>query len=556
VLSRNAEMALGQFYRRITHINRFRTALKRPADAQSQKLLQIVRANASTVYGRRYNFDKIHSVADYQRYVPPTTYDELQQYIEPMLQGVQGQLTTEAAVMFATTSGTTGKPKYVPITESHLKDYTHAFQVHNYHILADHPQATSGRVLIFASNDEEGVTDGGLPYGAVSGLLRRRQSPLIQKYFSLPQTIGKIKDVESKYYTMLRLTLCQDVTSVLGCNPSSFLLLADQMQEHAAELIADIFDGSMRRRYTPPKAIMDGMLPALKPNRQRALELEKLFAEHGRLTPELVWPRLALLSCWKGGPLSFYLDKLPAQYGNLPVRDFGYMASEGRGSIPLHNEGAGGVVAVTCHFFEFVPEEEMEKEQRRFLTVDQLEMDRRYYIHFTTNAGLYRYNIHDLVEVVGFEDNTPVIRFVQKGLGISSVTGEKLTEEQVQVALSYAIRQLNLRAIDHCTFTAELGYPPHYVCYAELNQPLPESVIDEFLRVFEQSLQLQNIEYKDKRTTRRLGAPTMQVVPYGTFTKLRQQRVAQGAPEAQVKIPLLNSSQSFTDTLANIAGRF
>ncbi|HEY9792287.1 MAG TPA: GH3 auxin-responsive promoter family protein [Candidatus Obscuribacterales bacterium] len=555
MLPRKTELAIGQLYRRITHINRFQRGLKQPRQAQEQKLLQIIRANANTVFGRRYNFDKIASVADYQRFVPPTTYEELMPYIEPMLNGANGQLTVEPAILFATTSGTTGKPKYVPITESHLQDYAHAFQVHNSQMITDHPGSAMGRFLIFASNDEEGITPGGTMYGAVSGLLRRRQSQLIQKYFSLPQIVGKIKDVESKYYTMLRLSLCQNITSVLGCNPSSFLLLADQMHEHAEELIADIFDGSLRRRYSPAPVIMESLKPLLPPNRERALELERLIKQDGRLSPKNVWPQLALLSCWKGGPLSFYLDKLPEHYGDRPVRDFGYMASEGRGSIPLNDVGAGGAVAVTCHFFEFVPEEDMDKTQRRYLTVDQLELGDRYYIFFTTGAGLYRYNIHDLVEVVGFEQNTPVIQFVQKGLGISSVTGEKLTEEQVQVALRYAVRQLNLTELDHFTFAAELGYPPHYVCYMELNQQLPESVSAEFLRVFEQSLQLQNIEYKDKRATRRLGAPTMQVVPQGTFTKLRQQRVAQGAPEAQVKIPLLNSSQSFTQTLAYLSSQ-
>lgn len=553
MLPRRLEVGLGQFYRELTHVNRFKRALGKPGEAQHQKLMEIVRANEGSVYGKKYNFDKVHSVADFQRYVPPTTYDELQPYIEPLLNGKTGYLTAEPPVMFATTSGTTGLPKYIPITESHLLDYAHAFQIHNYQIITDCYNACSGSVLIFTSNDEEGVTPGGVPYGAVSGLLRRRQSSLIQKYFTLPNAVAKIKDVESKYYTMLRLSLCQNVTAVTGCNPSTFLLFADQLLEHADALIADIFDGSVRKRYAPAPYIMEQLSSLLTPNRKRALELEALLKQHGKLTPQLVWPNLSLLSCWKGGPLSFYLDRLPEQWGNVPIRDFGYMASEGRGTIPLADDGAGGVVAITSHFFEFVPEDEMNSESKRYLTVDQLEMGGRYYIHFTTNAGLYRYNINDLVEVVGTESNTPIIQFVQKGGGVSSVTGEKLTEEQVQIALCYAVRQLNLTALDHFTFAVQLGYPPHYVCFVELKQEIPESVSDEFLRVFEQSLQLQNMEYKDKRSTFRLGAPTMQVVPPGTFTKLRQQRVEQGAPEAQVKIPLLTASQKFSETLSNLA---
>lgn len=556
MLPRKTEFALGQFYRELTHVNRFKAALKSPRVAQEKKLLSIVRANAGSVFGKQHNFDKIHSIEDFQRYVPTTTYDELQPYIDKLLDGQQGQLTTEQVIMFATTSGTTGKPKYIPITETHLSDYGHAFQIHNYQIVKDRPGSAMGRYLIFASNDEEGFTPGGQPYGAVSGLLRRRQSSLVQKYFSLPQSVGKIKDVESKYYTMLRLALGQNITAILGCNPSSFLLLADQLNEHAEELIADIFDGSFSRKYAPPNSILSTLARELKPNRERALELESILQRKGKLTPENIWPNIDLLSCWKGGPLSFYLDRLPEAYGDKEIRDFGYMASEGRGTIPLDSNGAGGAVAVTCHFFEFVPEDEMDSPNKRFLTVDQLQMGGRYYIHFTTAAGLYRYNINDLMEVVGFAESTPVIQFVQKGMGVSSVTGEKLTEEQVQVALRYAVRQLNLSHIDHFTFSAELGYPPHYVCYVELKEHMPESVVDEFLRVFEQSLQAQNIEYKDKRATKRLGPPSFQVVPPGTFTKLRQQRVAQGAPEAQVKIPLLNSAQSFNETIANLSGRF
>jgi hypothetical protein len=541
--------------RRLTHINRFRKALNEPRQAQWQKLKSILQANAQSEYGRKFNFASINSIEEYQRAVPPVTYEDLAEYIESMLAGKPGVLVSEKTIMFANTSGTTGKPKYIPITESHLKDYGHAFQVHNYGMVADHPEAAAGRYLIFASNDEEGFTSGGIPYGAVSGLLRRRQSPLVQKYFVLPQEIGKIKDVESKYYTMLRLALTQDAGAVLGCNPSSFLLFADQLREHANELIADIFDGSLMKRYAPPPAILAAIKNKLQPDRERALALEKLLSSHKQLTPQLAWPRLSVLSCWKGGPLSFYLDKLPQYYGDIPVRDFGYMASEGRGSIPLTDDGAGGVVAVTCHFFEFVAELEMDRADKTYLTVDELELGGRYFIHFTTAAGLYRYNINDLVEVVGFEGRTPVIQFVQKGMGISSVTGEKLTEEQVQIALRYAVRQLSFDALNHFTFAVEMSYPPRYVCCVELNEQIPESVADEFLRVFEQSLQLQNIEYKDKRNSKRLGAPVLNIVPAGTFTKLRQERVSQGAPEAQVKIPLLNSSQTFVQNLAQLVGR-
>jgi hypothetical protein len=548
----NTDIFFGQIWRAATHVRRFKKACRAPLASQLDKLMRIIRANENTAYGKAHNFSQIQSLTDFRRHIPPNKYEDLQPYVEALINGEKAQLTKEEPFMFAATSGTTAKPKFIPITESHLKDYTHAFQIHNYHLIKDFYQAAYGRFLILSSNDEEGRASCGLPYGAVSGLLNKRQSPIIRRHFAIPYELCKIRDVDAKYYLMLRVALAQNVTAILACNPSSLLLLSAQLKEHAADLVADIFDGTVKSSYAIPDHLADAFASYLAANREQARRLEKILNERGTLAPKTIWPNLSVLSCWKGGPMSFYLEKLPEHYGPMPIRDFGYMASEGRGSIPLNDVGAGGVVAITSHFFEFVEEDDMDKPDAKFLTVDQLELNRRYYIFFTTAAGLYRYNINDLVEVVAFESNTPVIAFVRKGLGISSITGEKVTEEQVLTSLTQVLRQLNLDAISHFTAEVELGIPPHYVCYVELDSALPRSVQDEFIRLFDHSLRMQNSEYEDKRSTRRLGMPSLRVLPPGTYTRLRQQRVSEGAPEAQVKIPLLSTSQSFSGRLASL----
>jgi len=102
-------------------------------------LLQIIQANQDTVFGRKYGFDKIRTIADYQARVPVSRYEDLHPYIERAMNGEKRQLTAQDPFMFACTSGTTAQPKFLPITEAHLLDYTHAFQIHNYHILKDRP---------------------------------------------------------------------------------------------------------------------------------------------------------------------------------------------------------------------------------------------------------------------------------------------------------------------------------------------------------------------------------------------------------------------------------
>jgi hypothetical protein len=547
-------VALGQLYRRATHVARFKRATNSPLKTQEAKLLQIVRANKDTAFGKKHHFDKIKSIVDFQKFVPPANYDDLAPYIDALKVGKKKQLTAEEPFMFATTSGTTAQPKFIPITESYLRDYTHAFQVYNYHLINDFPAATKGRALIISSNDEAGHLESGLPYGAVSGLLNRRQPEIIRRHFAVPYELCKIKDIETKYYLMLRLALVQNITTILCCNPSSLLLLSDQLREHAEDLIRDLIDGTVCSRYELPLHFREKFDFYFQAHVKRGRQLDKMLKSEGVLLPKTVWPRLQVLSCWKGGPMSFYLSRLGEIYGDVPVRDFGYMASEGRGSLPLNDDGAGGVLAVTSQFFEFVSESQFDKKSKigmTFLTADQLQLGQRYYIYFTTAAGLYRYNINDLVEVVAFYAKTPVIQFVRKGLGVSSITGEKVTEEQVLVALQLAVRQLNLVQMSHFTAEVELSYPPRYVCFAEIDDhELSQSLVEEFIRIFDHSLKMQNPEYEEKRSSKRLGMPVLRILPAGTYKRLRQHCVLEGAPEAQVKIPLLSATSSFSEKLA------
>jgi hypothetical protein len=226
------------------------------------------------------------------------------------------------------------------------------------------------------------------------------------------------------------------------------------------------------------------------------------------------------------------------------VRDLGYMASEGRGATPLVNSGAGGVLNVTSHFFEFLPEGERDDPNPTFLTADELESNREYFIYFTTSAGLYRYDINDVVRVVDYYRQTPVIQFVRKGQGMTNITGEKLTESQVTGALVDTVDSGGFD-VQHFTAAVEWGEPPRYAFYAELGDSMVGERIAELVGAIDRALSARNIEYEAKRESQRLGAPVLKRVAPGTYQALRQKRVAEGAPEAQVKIPQLSTDMEF-----------
>jgi len=94
----------------------FRRALNSVADTQQAYLLYLLCQNANTDIGRRYNFDSIHSVAEYQARVPLSTYDDYQPSIRKIGNGQQNVLTCDPVQLLEPTSGSTAATKYIPYT--------------------------------------------------------------------------------------------------------------------------------------------------------------------------------------------------------------------------------------------------------------------------------------------------------------------------------------------------------------------------------------------------------------------------------------------------------
>ena len=123
------------------------------------------------------------------------------------------------------------------------------------------------------------------------------------------------------------------------------------------------------------------------------------------------------------------------------MRDVGLIASEGRMTIPIEDGTPAGILDIRHHYFEFIPEDQADRDEPETVEAADLIEGRNYFILLTTAGGLYRYKIHDLVRCVGFHGQAPVIEFLNKGAHFSSLTGEKLSEHQVIAAVEAAQRQ-------------------------------------------------------------------------------------------------------------------
>ena len=203
---------------------------KRTGQVQRDLLLSRVARHADGQFGRDHHFSEIKSPADYRKRVPIGGYDRHEPYIEKVRGGDLGALFGPGTkvLMFALTSGTTNRPKTIPVTQESLANYREGWTIWGIRAFDAHPEILAGGlkpILQLASDWRESFTPAGIPCGAITGLTAHMQNPLIRITYCMPPSASKIKDVESKYYLALRLSTYRDLGATIAANPSTILAI-------------------------------------------------------------------------------------------------------------------------------------------------------------------------------------------------------------------------------------------------------------------------------------------------------------------------------------------
>jgi hypothetical protein len=450
--------------------------------------------------------------------------------------------------MFAMTSGTTSEPKYIPITREQFDEYRRGWNLWGLRMYWDHPDLVRKKTLKLASDWREFLTPGGTPCGAISGLVAETAPLVARSRFVLPSSVIKIRNPAAKHYTALRIALASRRVGLIGtANPSTLVELARLADARRESLIRDVFDGALSAEIDVPAEVR-GMLARHTRRRRptRARELETIVNRCGRLDLRQAWPRLALLAVWTGGSVGVYLPLLKQYFGQLPIRDHGMSASEGHMAIPIEDNTTAGLLEYPHHFFEFIPVGEHGARQPTVLEAHELEEGRDYFLLLTNSAGLYRYDIQDVVRCTGFEGEVPFVQFMNKGRHFSSITGEKLSEAQVIAAVEAAFRELGL-PLEHFTLAPVMGERPGYVLLLE---PGPHAGKEsELARRVETQLVRANCEYANRLETRRLAPLSVRDIPPGAWFAFRAARIADRGNLEEYKHPCLVGDLTFVDRL-------
>jgi len=339
------------------------------------------------------------------------------------------------------------------------------------------------------------------------------------------------------------------LTMVMAVNPATLVLFAQIMEKNVDALLEDLSEGTLRRAPALTSEAAAHAERFLRPNPKQARYLRDRMRENGGcLTPALVWgDTLSAIATWQGGCAPFYQTPLRNVWGDVPQRCLGIRASEGTFTIPDRDFDASGVMAIGGHAVEFLPEDLSPDSSQEYLWADELEEGKRYRMIITTGAGFYRYDLADIVEVSGFEQKTPRLRFIRRAGGVSSITGEKLTEDQAALAMQKTLALFPHLRLNGYTLTPIISSgneefsTPYYFLQIECINPLENRSLqmDTVAETFDRFLQELNEEYADRRNGKRLEKICCEVLVSGYFARERAESVAKGAPDGQWKAKII-----------------
>jgi hypothetical protein len=455
--------------------NDFHSALANPEEVQRRLLLRLLKQNQGCAFGRRYGFESIDNVREYQERVPVVTYEDLAPWIERIKMGERGVLTTEPVLAFEKSSGSASAAKYIPYTQTLRKQFHSALAPWITDMHRAFPGIARGCAywVVTPLSREREVTPGGIPIGFESdteyfGLVQQR---ILRKTMAVPPELARVPELENCIYLTLRFLLqARSLTFISVWSPSFLLILLDRLEQHGERLVRDLFNG----RASMGNPVSPKLTGSLVRDARQASNLQAML-RRGRIEPGHLWPQLELISCWTSAASASMRSGVEQRFPGVSIQGKGLLATEGIVSIPIEQYKTP-VAAVTSHFLEFLDED-----SAACRLISELEKDREYSVILSTGGGLWRYRLADRVRVTGFAERTPLLEFVGKEDCVSDLRGEKLNA--LFVAKTLAEFECCRVASFAMLAPSEAGIP-HYTLFLEsahLQPDLPAR-LDEKLR--------------------------------------------------------------------------
>jgi len=521
-----------------------------PMSVQSQTLLRLVRRAADTAWGRQFDYASIHCVAEYQRRVPIQNYASMKPWWQRNFDGEADITWPGLPRWFAATSGTTAGDKYVPVTRALLRSHARV----SADLIAlyarrrpDRARGLFGGVFLGLGGTTTLERRGAVYVGDASGIAAGRLCWPLTRWYSPGRDIAAIVDWEERIGRIAERAARQNITFLAGI-PSWVKVLLDRVIAVAASAHSpskgDRTWGEGRhadpRPSRPGSAIRD---PQSSPDSQCPIPNPQLLAS--------LWPHLTLFV--HGGVFFEPYRPIFDQYFaglNVEYLDI-YSASEASIGIQTDPCDPSLLLALDHNvFYEFVPLEQWGRPGAPRLTVADVQTGVSYVILLTTCAGLWSYDLGDIVRFTSLRPLT--LRITGRHKLFISAFGENIISEHVEAAVAHACRLTGARVHE---YTAAPRFPdgqrplPAHEYVIEFASPPAD--MDAFRRAIDAKLCEQSLDYAIKRRgDLAMSCVEVTAVPEGTFYEWFKRR---GRLGGQHKVPRCANHREYVDALRAIA---
>ncbi|KAG4972064.1 hypothetical protein JHK85_038485 [Glycine max] len=423
------------------------------------------------------------------------------------------------------------------------------------------PDLDKGKGMYFLFTKSEAKTPGGLlarpvltSYYKSSHFKHRKHDPYTN-YTSPNETILCHDSYQSMYSQLLcGLYQNEEVLRVGAVFASGFIRALKFLEKHFVCLCNDIRTGTLDAKITDP-SVREAVMKVLKPNPTLAdfVETECMKGSWKGIITR-IWPNTKYVDVIVTGTMSQYIPILDYYSNGLPLVCTMYASSECYFGLNLNPSCDPSEVAYTLiptmAYFEFLPLDEInghtnsisQLEQEHLVDLADVKLGQEYELVVTTYAGLYRYRVGDILRVAGFKNKAPQFNFVCRKNVVLSIDSDKTDEVELHNAVKSGAEQLaefnaSLTEYTSCVDTSTI--PGHYVLYWEISTndhtpTIPSSVFGHCCLSIEESL---NSVYRQGRVSESIGPLEIKVVENGTFDKLMDFALSQGASINQYKTP-------------------
>lgn len=541
--------------------------------AQTEFLMERLKEEADTTYGKLYDFATMRSVDEFRSRHPLTNYDHYAPYVQRMMDGEENVLTKAQPVIFGVSSGTSGTGnKTIPmLRRQQTVFFFHGVSVLYTSLISSFPVASQmlRKSLKIFYNPTWRSSKAGILIGPNSSSPKSNKS-LLHMYTTPEAGYDIPTEPEALYVHLLFALVDKHLGSIEGNFASLVYNAMHTLYRTYRQLAADVSTGTLNKDLNIHVDVRAQLEKLLQPDPDRGKEIVDAFSEErGGIVGvcKRIWPELYIVLTVDTGSFAPYGERLKETFlKGVPIYSALYAATEGLVGINLWplELPTRYLLHPAVQFFEFIPVELCEEDQPQTLLLHQVEVGKEYEVVLTNISGLYRYRLGDLVRVAGFKNQCPTIEFLCRIGQFLNVRGEKICERMFYDALTTAMAHWSgLTLVDYCCAESvivddviddNVAGSPCYHVFLELegtSQDLDMLTLQRREKL-DRCLCDKSYPYASFRKKGSIGVLQVHVVQLGAFRNFRNYVISSScASSNQFKVPRVIKKKEYVEFLWN-----